>query len=197
MYLIGVDPALTATGCVLLAVPEIERPTFPKASDVTLLSRHTITTTPAHPLAERLDHIAFRLTDWLVECVAADISDATAWTVIEDPTDFEQIPGQKRVLRDVAVTGAAYGAAYVALAQEIRRWSVCLRLHSISVKDWLPRERNTRGGTHFTKHLTVRNSIKQRYPALAKCTDHEVFAAGCAIHAYATGRLLPSRKVTS
>jgi hypothetical protein len=165
--LIGIDPSLTATGVVDVSTAKVAALDL----EVKLNWNATIRTHSKQTLGHRLIHIANQLKELLS---AADITDYTC-IVIENTTDFRSIPGHRRKQRDVAVTGAAFGAAVAAT-------SAFGDPELYGTREWIPMTR-TRGARHFASHKLMREYIRTRWPELAELTDDETFAAGVAIYA--------------
>ena len=183
--LIGIDPSLRGTGIVGLHVGPMVR----------VLYAHTVrepTRQADLSLAVRLhklhDSMVASLRACYDQCVKrARIPDRI---IIEDPTDFSAGWGGSRMRRssDIAKTGAAFATAVMAARGNLGAWSIDGGPVAIPTHDWLPRDRNARGGTHFMKHDKAIAQLRTIYPALRELKDDEVMAAGVALWWHRRGR---------
>lgn len=157
MYLVGIDPSLTATGCVFLSVDEQVR-------GVGLVSRKTIRTKAKTPLHERLVLLRTGVEAFVSEFVGYDFR-----VIIEDPTDFKIQWGVPRNPTSIAKVGAAFAASV--LGAECATLDPDL-IVTVPSCEWIPRG---------TSHDVYRATLRRLYPDLTGCTDDETYAGGVAL----------------
>lgn len=158
MGIVGIDPSLTATGCVLLSV---------KSSEVQVLERVTIRTAKRddESLPLRLSTISAKLAHFLQMNQSR-----YDHIVIEDPTDFHIHGGAAfRKPQTIAKLGAAFGIVLATV------WLYGENVETVPSRDWIPRS---------MKHAEHRTALRRLYPDLVECTDDETFAAGVALYWY-------------
>lgn len=194
-FLVGIDPAMSATGIVLLKVDLSRSKRFlghtlnlaPEA--VEIVYRRTIRTTKGSNL-ERLQAIRLRLREIFIEISRElvkgaappdDIKDERS-IVIEDPTDYNAAAFGKQGRRGSGNSAALAGAAFGVLAIEASFEAAVLNrdLEIVPSQSWIPHVIGK--PTRPLEHKAARELLRLRWPCLLHSTDHETFAGGVALY---------------
>jgi Holliday junction resolvasome RuvABC endonuclease subunit len=158
---IGIDPALTATG---IAVVESSKP-----GDYRVTGRETVRPKARDDFLTRL-----RALEIGVENFMGYRSLTTDPVVVEDVLDQVWVHKNKRP-GSIAVMGAAVG---VVLAAILHRPNIAL----VKPNEWMPKKAGTRGGWRIMPHAeTIRFLLGHiRFEEKGEATEHEIMAAGVA-----------------